>query len=129
MSTLYVVLCAGGMHNTVLLLLTPCFCSWLFRSGSWAFSGLFVSFVQNLPQLHMHAVIFSPLQFFLFCCLWRGVFRCKHCSTAAKGPRSQSITPSLLKSLEAGFLKVSNVSSFETESRKASVTKLNHQIV
>ena len=25
------------------------------------FWGLFVSFVQNLPQLHMHAVNFSPL--------------------------------------------------------------------
>ena len=27
------------------------------------FSGLFVSFVQNLPQLGMQAVIFSPIQF------------------------------------------------------------------
>ena len=27
------------------------------------FSGLFLSFVQNLSQLHMHAVIFSPIQF------------------------------------------------------------------
>ena len=27
------------------------FCSWLFRSGCWVF-GLFVSFVQTLPQLH-----------------------------------------------------------------------------
>ena len=25
------------------------------------FLGLFVSFVQNLPQLNMHAVIFSPI--------------------------------------------------------------------
>ena len=36
------VSCAGGMHNTLLLFLTPCFCSQFFKSGSWAF-GLFVS--------------------------------------------------------------------------------------
>lgn len=27
------------------------------------FFGLFVSFVQNLPQLHMHGVVFSPIHF------------------------------------------------------------------
>ena len=37
-----VVLSAGDMHSTLLLLPTPCFCSQLFRSGSWVF-GLFVS--------------------------------------------------------------------------------------
>ena len=32
-----VVSCAGGMRSTLLFLPTPCFCSWLFRSGSWVF--------------------------------------------------------------------------------------------
>ena len=36
------------------------FCSQTFRRGSWVL-GLFVSFVHNLHQLPMHAVIFSPL--------------------------------------------------------------------
>ena len=67
----------------------PCFCSGLFRGHSWVF-GLFVSFVQNLPQLRMRAVIFS---FFVLCCWRRGVSRGKPCSTASKGPRSQQRVP------------------------------------
>lgn len=31
------------------------------------FVGLFVSFVQNLPQLCIYEVIFSPIQFLVFC--------------------------------------------------------------
>ena len=42
---------------------TPCSCSRLFKSGCWGFFGLFVSFVQNLPQLLMQTVIFSPILF------------------------------------------------------------------
>ena len=38
-----------GTLRTLLLLLTPSFCSWLFRSGSRGFL-VSVSFVQNLPQ-------------------------------------------------------------------------------
>ena len=45
----------------------PCFCSGqpVFPPSSLevGFLGLFVSFVHNLPQLHTHAVIFSPIQF------------------------------------------------------------------
>lgn len=37
----------------------PCFCSQLFRSGTWGFL-IFLYLVYNLPQLGMHAV-FSPL--------------------------------------------------------------------
>ena len=47
-----VALSVGGIPSTQLLLPTSCFCSRLFKSGSWDF-GLFVSFVQNLPQLCM----------------------------------------------------------------------------
>lgn len=39
-----------------------CFCSRLLQSGRWVF-GLFVSLVQDLPQLCLHAVMFSPLEF------------------------------------------------------------------
>ena len=31
------------------------------------FFGLFVSFVQNLPQLRMHVVAFAPYSFLVFC--------------------------------------------------------------
>ena len=55
--------------------------------------GLFVSFVQNLPQLHIHAFILVPYSFFVFCCLKRGVSRCKHCSPLAKGSRSVCLIP------------------------------------
>ena len=40
------------------LLLLPALQKWQLD-----FFGLFISFVQNLPQLRMHAVIFSPLGF------------------------------------------------------------------
>ena len=35
-------------------------------------------------------VIFSLYSFLVFCCLRKGVSSCKHCSIAAKGPRSQA---------------------------------------
>ena len=38
----------------------PAFCSWHHRSGNWVLAFLYF-IVHNLPQLHMHAVIFSPL--------------------------------------------------------------------
>ena len=48
------------------------FCSRLFKSGSWVF-GPFVSFVQNLPQLHIRS---APYSFFVFCGLRRDVSGC-----------------------------------------------------
>ena len=40
-----------------------------------------------LPQLSMHAVIFSPvLYLYILCCLRRGVDRCKHCSKGSQVP-------------------------------------------
>ena len=83
--TLQVVSCEACMHSTLL-------CSRLFKSGSVGFFYLFVSFVQNLHQLHMHAAIFNPCSFFVFCCSRRDVSRCKHCSTAEKGFRFQSVS-------------------------------------
>ena len=40
-----------------------CFCSRLFKSGSWGFWSLCIFWVQNFPQLSMYAVVFSPIQF------------------------------------------------------------------
>jgi len=94
------------------------------------FFGVFLYLLFRIcPNCTCTQLLLVPSSFFLFCGSWRGAFRCKHCSTAAEGPRSQPVTPSLLKSLEAGFLQVSNVSSLEAESRKVSVIKLNQQIV
>ena len=62
LSTPLVVLSAGSVLSTLLLLWTPCF--FAPRSSEMTvgrFFVLFVSFVHNLSQLHMHAVIFSPL--------------------------------------------------------------------
>ena len=50
--------CSG--HAQYPILASDRFCSRFFRNGSWVF-GLLVSLVQNLSQLHMHAVIFSPI--------------------------------------------------------------------
>ena len=76
--TPYVVLCAGGMRGTLLVLLTP-------QKWQLGFLVFLYLVAHNLPQLHMHAVIFS---FFVFCCSRRRLSRCKHCSQGAwvQGP-------------------------------------------
>ena len=53
----------GGMCSTLILLLTPSFCSQLFRNDCWVFLSFLYLLAQNLPQLCMHSVIFSLLQF------------------------------------------------------------------
>ena len=164
--TLLVVLSAGGMHSTLVLLLTPTFCSRLFRSGSrgslvflcllficwncawkkvkvtmlWSvwlsaapwtvahqappsmgfprqeyWSGLPFPSPGDIPNpgieprspaLQADTLTSEPpgncayLQLFLipysflfvFVCSRRGVSSCKHCSCAAKGPRSQPVS-------------------------------------
>ena len=64
-----VVLSAGGVYSTLLLLLTPCFCSELLRSGSCTFGGggdLFVSCCPEfVPTEHAH----SYFQFLIVCIL------------------------------------------------------------
>ena len=77
----------------------PCFCSQppAFALGSSKVAAgvlgefsffflVFVSFVQNLPLLCMNAVIFSPIQFLVFCCSRRGETRCTHCSRGSQVP-------------------------------------------
>ena len=75
------------MRSTLFLLLTPCFCSQIFRSGSW---GFFLSFCillsrtyPNCPCTQLFLVAYS---FFLFCCLRRCLCRCKHCSKGSQVP-------------------------------------------
>ena len=60
------MLSARGMHSTLLLLpmvvFAPALQKWqLGVLVFFFFFGYFLSFVQNLPQLHTHTVIFSPL--------------------------------------------------------------------
>ena len=71
-----------------------CFCSQLFRSGSWAFLVFLYLTAINLPQLCMNALIFSLLQFLCVLLLEESLY-CKHCS---KGSRSQ--VPACLKTGE-----------------------------
>ena len=76
------MLSAGCMHSTLFF---PGF-------SELAFELLVLSYsiVHNLPQLYMHAVIFSSLELFFFlsfCCSRRHLSRCKHFNN---GPRSQA---------------------------------------
>ena len=80
--------CAGGMSNTLLLLQTPCFCSGIFKSGSWVFWSLCI-FCSEFAPTSMHAVIFSPIEFL---CILLPEKRCvqvqalQHCSKGARVP-------------------------------------------
>ena len=77
------VLCAGGMHSTLLLLLA-------LQKWQLGFS-LFVSFVQNLPQLHMLTVIFSPLEFLCILLLQEMFVQVQALQQRSLGPRSQPV--------------------------------------
>ena len=59
MSTPWVMLKAGGMGSTLLLL--PALQKW--QLGGFVLVFYFVYLVQNLSPLCMHAVVFSPLYF------------------------------------------------------------------
>ena len=54
-----VVLRAGDTHSTLLLLLTPCFLLPALQKWQLGFRSFFY-LVDNLPQLCIHTVIFSP---------------------------------------------------------------------
>ena len=81
-----VVLSAGGVGSTLLLLPTSWFCSYFFISGIWVFLVFLYLIVHKLPQLHIHAVIFKPL--WILCILLPGNI-CSGANIAAKGLRSQ----------------------------------------
>ena len=61
------------------------------QKWQWGFFGLFVSFIYNLPQLPMHTVIFSPIQF-LCVCVAQGV-SCPGAGVAALQGRVPGPTP------------------------------------
>ena len=72
--------------RSLLLLHTPWLCSRLFGGSSWAslvFSCLLSRICLNCACMQLFLV---PYSFFVFCCLRRCLPRCKHHSTAAKGP-------------------------------------------
>ena len=73
----------------------PCFCSRFFKSGSWDFWSLHVFCPELAPTAHVPTQLFLvPHHFFVFYGSRRGVFRCKLCSTAPKGPRLQPVSKS-----------------------------------
>ena len=83
---------AAGMHSTLLLFLIPCFCSRLFKGGSSVFESFCIFLRRICPNCACTELFLVPYSFFVFCCWRRGLSRCKHCSTAAKGPRSQPVS-------------------------------------
>ena len=65
----------------------PCFCSRLFRSGSWAFLVFLYLVVHNLPQMCACTQLFLvPYSFFVFSCWRRRLSRCKPCSKGSQVP-------------------------------------------
>ena len=67
----------------------PCFCSWLFRSGSWVFR-LFCIFLPTIcPNCTCPQLFLVPDGFFVFYCSRRCLSRCKHGNHCSKGSRSQ----------------------------------------
>ena len=59
----------------------PCFCSWLFRSGSWGFSSFCILFIicPNCPRTQKLLV---PCSFFAFSSCIRPLSRCSTCLTS-----------------------------------------------
>ena len=53
--------------------------------------GLFCVLLSIIfPSCTCMQLFLVPYSFFVFCCSKRDLSRCKHCSTAANGPRSQT---------------------------------------
>ena len=80
-----VMLCAGTMHSTLVLLPAAFFCFPLLRSGSWIF-GFSISLSIICLNCTCTELFLVPCNFFVFCCSRRHLSRCKH---EAKGARSQ----------------------------------------
>ena len=64
---------------------------WLFRNGSWVFLFvcLCIFWSRICPNWGCTQLFLVPHSFFVFCYSRRHVSKCKFCSIAAKGPRSQ----------------------------------------
>ena len=77
------VICRG-MSGTLPLLRAHSLFLLALSKGSWAFCGVFVSFVQNWTNCKYTQLFLVPYNFFVFCRWWRDSSRCNHCSIAAK---------------------------------------------
>ena len=75
-----------GMGSTLLSVPTPCFCSWLFRSGTWAFWFVCILLSVICSNCASTQLLLVPYSFTVFCCSRRCVFRCKHCSKGSQVP-------------------------------------------
>ena len=63
----------------------PCFCSGLFRSGSWTFGLYSTVFSIICPKCKYILQLFLALYHFFLCCCWgRHLSRCKHCSQGSQ---------------------------------------------
>ena len=78
-------LSAGGMHSTLLLL-------WALQKWQLGFLVSLYLLSRICPNCACMHVLLVPYSFFAFCCSGRGVSRCKHCSIAAQGSRSQPVS-------------------------------------
>ena len=85
MPTALVVVCAGGIHITLLLL--PVLQKW--QLNFFVFCILLSIICPNCACTQLFSV---PYSFFAFCCLRRCLSRCKHCSAAAEGSRSWPVS-------------------------------------
>ena len=67
----------------------PCFCTWHFRSGSWAFWSFYIlsTICPNCPYTQLFLICYN----FSVVSLSRHVSRCMHCSRIP-GPRSQAVS-------------------------------------
>ena len=79
-----------GNGQSLLLLPTSCFCSSFFIRSIWVFSVFLYLIVHKLPQLHIHAVIFKPLQ--ILCILLLGnICQVQILQQSVSGHRSQPV--------------------------------------
>ena len=74
-----VVLCAGGMRSTLLLL--PAF-----QRQQLGFWSLFISLSIICPKCTCTQLFLVPYSFFVFCCSRRCLSRCQHCSKGSQVP-------------------------------------------
>ena len=86
-----VALCAGGMCNILVFLLTPCFCSQLFRSGSWAFWAFCILLSIIYPN-YVSMTFLVLFSFFVFCCSRETFVQGQSLQKSVSGLRSQPVS-------------------------------------
>ena len=71
----------------------PCFCFWLLRSGNVGVLLVFLYLVvHTLPPQHLHAIIFSPLQFLCILLLGETFVQVQVLQQSVSGPRFQPVS-------------------------------------